>query len=186
MKLFLIKSIPDIGLCSIGPVLSPDGVRFDDYFDPDVPSPFDVDHGVAYIDEVQELGDRLVSIDADMVVSEAAKAVIERLAPRSYLSFLPMTVLSPEGEFMAEYYCALQRYEVDAIDYNRSEFEYFLSTPKEIRSVKKWAFDEARLPEFDLFRSKYHCWIGTEEARGAIEDAQLSGFEFELAWESDG
>ena len=185
MKLYLIKTALDVGFCTCGPVVSPDGDRFDDYFDPDAPSPFEVDHGVVYVDEVRELGDRLGSVSADLVISEAAKTVIERLAPPSYVSFLRTNVLTPDGEFMAEYYFALEQSQVDAIDYDQSEFTYWGSMPESIRNVKKWVFDEARLPGFDMFRSKYGRWIGTEEARRAIEDAQLSAFTFELAWDSD-
>jgi len=183
MKLHLIKTTPDVGICAIGPVWSPDGVRFDDF---DGPSPFEADHGVVYVDRVMALGDRLVSVDADLVVSETAKTALERLAPSAYLSFLPTTVLSPEGDFLAEYYYALERYEVDALDYDRSEFEYFDTLPDMIESVKTWVFQEARLPAFDIFRSRYWRWVGTEDAVCAIENARLSGFQFELIWQSDG
>jgi len=183
MKLYVIKTTPDIGLCSIGPVCSPDGELFGGW---DGPSPFDVDHGVAEVDRALALGDRLVSIDADLVVSETAKKVIETLAPADHLSFLRTKVLSPRGKLMGEYYFALHHAEVDALDYDRSEFNYFHGEPKMIRDVKKWGFNEGKLPGFDIFRSKYRYWIGTEEARRAIKEAQLTGFDFDLVWDSNG
>jgi len=183
MRLSVIKTTPGVGLCATGPLLTRDGDRLDDYWLEPV-SPFDLDYGIVFVDEVLALGDRLVSVAWDLIVSETARRVIERLAPPSYLSFLPTTVMSHEKEVLAEYYYALGQYEVDALDYDRSEFEYFHTQPDVPSAVKKWAFRIDKVPPFDLFRSKFRRWIGTQHAAKAIEGAQLTGFELECVWDS--
>jgi hypothetical protein len=182
MKLYLLLNSLDDQLADIMPPTTAEGLQLRDL---EFASLLNLKGATTTLhNDALQLGDRLITTQSQLVINERAKRVLERFAPEEYLSFLPVAVRSKDGQrHLAEYYFVAAAYEIDALDYDESEFEYFHTRPKVIREVKRWVFRRIALPQFDMFRSRYHTWVANQDVVDAIHGSRLTGFRCEMAWE---
>jgi hypothetical protein len=116
-----------------------------------------------------------------LAVSERAKAAMEALGVPG-MQFLGFRV---NGEPFFLFYTERR---VDCLDRDRSEIEYFRSSPEQVMQVVRYAFAEERVRSCDVFTvpelsDGMFLWsqetFVTDAVRTILEGADLNGFRFE-------
>lgn len=145
----------------------------------DLQDPGEVEHAFAKIcTDRRPLADKLWSIGRDFVVSQLVRDVVERCSFGHGLKFVPTTILSKRGKVVAEYHLVLGIEQHDVLDHQRAVFNYFETSPRQIRSVKTWALDESRLPAPNIFQTVQGPWIADQATVDCFQEHKLTGFKF--------
>jgi hypothetical protein len=140
------------------------------------------------------LTDSLPSHSFDhLFLSARGRAALEGLRWERYVRVLPATILDRQGKKVADYHFFHPTQEFDAVDYDRSEFEYFSAEwpgiphkdGRPIRSVTKYVLRPDRVPEADLFMESYRRWIVTQAVVDRFQHDGITGCEFTRARWSD-
>lgn len=125
-----------------------------------------------------------VGINFGVLSKRALDSLHDLIQP--YVEFLPLT--SAAGEFTA--FKVLR--EVDALDRERSEIEWFpqlkreIGKPRQARAIKRFAFHEGALADEVLFQlpemsAHTHIFV-TQEFINCVDKNGLTGFRFTDVW----
>lgn len=125
------------------------------------------------------IGDAL-GFDMGFLVSQNAKSVLDELSAGT-IEFLPLYYES------SEYYIANVLGVTDCLDRQKAKCLYSRSNKERVLMVNKYAFDEKKIGDRCIFRLKDEPLRGlfvTEKAVSKIRSSHLTGFCFDLIWDS--
>jgi len=76
----------------------------------------------------------------------------------------------------------------EALDFEKSEFEYWEHSPERIHYIKKFIFKEEKLKKTTIFKLELDHYVNifvTDVVKNKVEDCNLKGFIFNEVWDSN-